>query len=192
MDPVLKRNPYLATLLPFYLVFYRKTPPATGVPEIFDFYRIQRNQKKHHISALSTKRMSATCFSESYNDRVNLSGVGQCSHAARTLFLGLVYTYTYTAYFAGAAMPRPVRPHMVTILSSTGATKEHEGNFSVTSKEKAKQGLASREVPMQFHYVDDFRLLGPTNSPVCATSFCQTIEICKELGVPVAYKKSEG
>ena len=42
--------PYLPTL-PDFPVFYQKTPPATGIPEIFDFYQIQQNQRKHRFSA---------------------------------------------------------------------------------------------------------------------------------------------
>ena len=52
-------------------------------------------------------------FSESYNGRGNLSRVGQHSHAARTLFLGLAYTLYIALYFAGAAVLRLVRPCVV-------------------------------------------------------------------------------
>ena len=113
--------PYLPTL-PDFPVFYQKTLPATGIPEIFDFYRIQRNQRKqpasdqedecnllfwvlHSQSAcvLSCARRARSLTV--YSGRVNLSGVRQRSHAARTLFLHVTrYTLYYTAYFPEAVV----------------------------------------------------------------------------------------
>ena len=66
-----------------FSVEYRKTPPATSILDFYhatgihDFYQIQRNQRKMFFCLLLTKRTSVTCFSESYDGRVKLSGVGQ-------------------------------------------------------------------------------------------------------------------
>ena len=52
--------------------------------------------------------------------------------------------------------------------------------------------LHSRGVTYQLHYLDDFLLLGPPDSPGCSQSLQITLGVCQELGVPVAAHKTEG
>ena len=52
--------------------------------------------------------------------------------------------------------------------------------------------LQARGVTRQLHYLDDFLLLGPLNSQACALALQQTLQVCQELGVPVAVHKTEG
>ena len=42
------------------------------------------------------------------------------------------------------------------------------------------------------HYLDDFLLLGPPSSPTCPDSMSTMLQVCQELGMPVAMEKSEG
>ena len=42
------------------------------------------------------------------------------------------------------------------------------------------------------HYIDDFLLLGPPNSPRCAHDLAITLSTCAELGIPLAHEKTEG
>ena len=42
------------------------------------------------------------------------------------------------------------------------------------------------------HYLDDFMLLGPPGSHYCEEALRATVELCDELGVPVAGEKTEG
>ena len=42
------------------------------------------------------------------------------------------------------------------------------------------------------HYLDDFLLLGPPGSPTCQDSMSNMLQVCQELGMPVAMEKSEG
>ena len=42
------------------------------------------------------------------------------------------------------------------------------------------------------HYLDDFLIMGPPDSQVCADALCTFLALCEELGVPVAEEKTEG
>ena len=42
------------------------------------------------------------------------------------------------------------------------------------------------------HYLDDFIFLGPPGSPECDRNMRWALDICRELGVPVAAHKCEG
>ena len=42
------------------------------------------------------------------------------------------------------------------------------------------------------HYLDDFLLLGPPGLPTCQDSMSIMLQVCQELGMPVAMEKSEG
>ena len=42
------------------------------------------------------------------------------------------------------------------------------------------------------HYLDDFMLIGPPGSPYCEEALHATVQLCHELGVPVADEKTEG
>ena len=42
------------------------------------------------------------------------------------------------------------------------------------------------------HYLDDFLLLGPPGLPTCQDSMSTMLQVCQELGMPVAMEKSEG
>ena len=58
---------YLPTL-PDFLVFYRKTPPATGILKNTAISTgFSGTKEKPFFCLLPTKRTSATCFSESYD-----------------------------------------------------------------------------------------------------------------------------
>jgi len=52
--------------------------------------------------------------------------------------------------------------------------------------------LHSKGVVHQLHYLDDFLLLGPPKSSACAQSLQCTLQVCGDLGVPVAAHKTEG
>ena len=52
--------------------------------------------------------------------------------------------------------------------------------------------LHSQGVTHQLHYLDDFLLVGPPESPECGQSLQLTLSICGELDVPVAAHKTEG
>lgn len=45
---------------------------------------------------------------------------------------------------------------------------------------------------LSLHYLDDFLLLGPRDSPACTEALCLFLVLCKQLGVPVAAEKTEG
>ena len=42
------------------------------------------------------------------------------------------------------------------------------------------------------HYLDDFLLLGSPNTGECAKALALTVQVCQELGVPLAEDKMEG
>ena len=50
----------------------------------------------------------------------------------------------------------------------------------------------SQGFPLSLHYLDDFLLLGPANSPLCQHALSATLQICSNLGFPVADEKTEG
>ena len=52
--------------------------------------------------------------------------------------------------------------------------------------------LYERGARAALHYLDDFLLLGPPESTVCAQSLTMTLALCEELGFPVASEKTEG
>ena len=52
--------------------------------------------------------------------------------------------------------------------------------------------LHERGVRAALHYLDDFLVLGPPGSSVCAQSLATTLALCDELGFPVAPDKTEG
>ena len=52
--------------------------------------------------------------------------------------------------------------------------------------------LRQRGVGSVLHYIDDFLLLGPPNSPRCAHDLALTLSTCAELGIPLAQEKIEG
>ena len=56
----------------------------------------------------------------------------------------------------------------------------------------ALQWLLIRDGVEVIHYLDDFLLFGPKESPQCAEALAHTMGKCKELGVPVAPHKTEG
>ena len=43
----------------------------------------------------------------------------------------------------------------------------------------------------QLHYLDDFLLLGAPDSPECDRTLAQTLQVCQELGVPIAPHRTE-
>lgn len=49
--------------------------------------------------------------------------------------------------------------------------------------------LHARGVTHQLHYLNDFLLLGPLNSQVCALAL-QMLQVCQELEVPLTVKFS--
>ena len=51
--------------------------------------------------------------------------------------------------------------------------------------------LHSRGVTRKLHYLDDFLLVGPPDSAACAQALQRTLEVCQDLGVPVASHKTE-
>lgn len=52
--------------------------------------------------------------------------------------------------------------------------------------------LHSKGAKLSLHYLDDFLLLGPPDSPVCAEALHIFQALCEELGVPIAEEKTEG
>jgi len=52
--------------------------------------------------------------------------------------------------------------------------------------------LHDRGVAWQLHYLNDFLLMGPPGSQLCARSLQTTIDSYSQLGVPVAMRKTEG
>ena len=52
--------------------------------------------------------------------------------------------------------------------------------------------LQANGVSYQLHYLDDFLLLGPPDQQTCAQALHRTIQVCQELGVPIAVHKTEG
>lgn len=52
--------------------------------------------------------------------------------------------------------------------------------------------LQSRGVKYQLHYLDDFLLMGPPNSTECSQAVQLTLQVCQELGVPIAAHKTQG
>ena len=42
------------------------------------------------------------------------------------------------------------------------------------------------------HYLDDFLMFGPTDSPVCQHNLNTFTEVCNELGIPLATEKLKG
>ena len=43
-----------------------------------------------------------------------------------------------------------------------------------------------------YHYLDDYIILGPPNSPVCAQDLSTFLSICEAIGAPTAKEKTEG
>ena len=52
--------------------------------------------------------------------------------------------------------------------------------------------LQWREPGWQLHYLDDFLFLGPPEDPTCTQSLQVALDMCQELGMPVAMDKVEG
>ena len=52
--------------------------------------------------------------------------------------------------------------------------------------------LHSRGVQFALHYLDDFLVLGPADSPSCDRSLSSLLDVCNDLGFPVAVEKTEG
>ena len=52
--------------------------------------------------------------------------------------------------------------------------------------------LRSRGVRYIIHYLDNFLILGPPDSIECRRALDITLQVCKELGVPIAEDKLEG
>ena len=52
--------------------------------------------------------------------------------------------------------------------------------------------LHSKGADRSIHYLDDFLLIGPPDSPECAEALQTLLALCKELGIPVAEEKTEG
>ena len=52
--------------------------------------------------------------------------------------------------------------------------------------------LHSKGMSDSLHYLDDFLLLGPPDSPVCAEALRILLQLCEELGALVAGEKTEG
>ena len=52
--------------------------------------------------------------------------------------------------------------------------------------------VASRGVVNIFHYLDDFTVVGPSNSESCHQELITLKQVCTELGVPLATDKEEG
>ena len=57
----------------------------------------------------------------------------------------------------------------------------------------ALQWILTREgVELIFHYLDDFAVLGPPDSPQCQRALDILIEVCKLLNIPLAADKQDG
>lgn len=52
--------------------------------------------------------------------------------------------------------------------------------------------LHTKGVTYQLHYLDDFLLLGPPDGSQCGQALSRTLQVCQELGVPIATHKTEG
>jgi len=52
--------------------------------------------------------------------------------------------------------------------------------------------LKNKQVTPILHYLDDFLLLGPPESPTCANNLSAIKAVCMELGIPLALEKVEG
>ena len=52
--------------------------------------------------------------------------------------------------------------------------------------------LHSHGIQFALHYLDDFLVLGPANSSICKESLSTLIDVCGDLGFPVAMEKTEG
>ena len=52
--------------------------------------------------------------------------------------------------------------------------------------------MQKENVPNVIHYLDNFLFVGAPESPQCALSLCKTLDVCAQLGVPVAPHKIEG
>ena len=49
-----------------------------------------------------------------------------------------------------------------------------------------------RGVSFSMHYLDDFLLVGPPDSPICQHNLDVFTQVCEELGIPLAIEKVEG
>ena len=52
--------------------------------------------------------------------------------------------------------------------------------------------LSLRGITHLFHYLDDFIILAPPQSPCCQQDLSTLLEVCAELGVPIVSHKTEG
>ena len=52
--------------------------------------------------------------------------------------------------------------------------------------------VGKRNVKLIFHYLDDFAVIGPPDSPACQQALDTLEQVCKELGVPLAPEKKDG
>ena len=52
--------------------------------------------------------------------------------------------------------------------------------------------LGQRGITCLFHYLDDFVILAPPQAPCCQQDLSTLLEVCAELGVPIANHKTEG
>ena len=52
--------------------------------------------------------------------------------------------------------------------------------------------LHSKGADQSIHYLDNFLLIGPPDSPECAAALQTLLALCTELGVPVAEEKTDG
>ena len=52
--------------------------------------------------------------------------------------------------------------------------------------------LCQRGVTSLFHYLDDFNILAPPQSPRCRQDLSPLLQVCAELGIPIASHKTEG
>ncbi len=52
--------------------------------------------------------------------------------------------------------------------------------------------MQSKGVHQVYHYLDDFVTQGPPSSDVCSWNLALILDVCKELGVPLAVEKVEG
>ena len=52
--------------------------------------------------------------------------------------------------------------------------------------------LWDQGIPLIRHYLDDFIIIGSPQSPQCQSSLDIFLQVCKELGVPIADEKTEG
>ena len=52
--------------------------------------------------------------------------------------------------------------------------------------------MSRKGIRYQVHYLNDYLLLGPPETPVCGQDLATTLELCQSLGVPVAMEKLQG